>query len=59
MEHTIRIQPVVDKQAKGIIVEQEGPRYFVVSASKRLEWLDAIHAVNSYLELHEHVGRDD
>jgi len=58
MEPVIHVQRVKDKNAKGVFVERDA-NVFTVSAARRLEWLTALAAVTSYLELREHTGRDD
>ena len=59
MEPTIRIQHVVDRQCPPdrIYVEQESPRYYVVSAARKIHPLDAIDAVTKHQE--KQNGRDD
>lgn len=60
-EPTIHIRKIKDPQATGIHVEldETNPAQYCVTAKQRLEWLEALEAVTSFIETRERTGRDD
>lgn len=55
MEPIIHVQKVKDLRTKGVFVEREANVY-TVSSPQRIEWLEALEAVTSYIEKRDYPG---